>query len=111
MSQEIKNVLNNFAYDRVLTIMKNGGNVTPAVLDEWENELHGSMQEHDQKIGKGRIRELLVCYIIGEFDIVAFGLPLPRERMEVSEAAIKKMKKQRKNGFDNMKMVKVANGN
>ncbi len=34
-------------------------------------------------MGKARIRESLVQYILNEFDVVAFGLPLLRENKEV----------------------------
>lgn len=104
MSQEIKNALNSFAYETVKTMMKAGVPVTPEILDGWEAELHGTMKENGQKIGKARIRELLVCYIIDEFDIAAFGLEPPRPKKEISENCIKKMKAQRKKGFDKIKV-------
>lgn len=108
MSQEIKNALNSFAYETVKTMVENDQHITPELLDQWESSLHGTMKENGQKIGKARIRELLVCYILDEFDVVAFGLPLPRPNTEVSEKAIKKMNSQRKKGFVDLKIVKGA---
>ena len=107
MSQAIKNVLNSFAYPKVEAIMAEGKFITPDILDKWEVELHGTMKENDQKIGKARIRELVVAYIISEFDIDAFGIPTPKKK-EISDSAIRKMKNQRKKGFSDLKIVKAA---
>lgn len=107
MSQAIKNVLNSFVFPKVEAIMAAKHSVTPEILDEWENELHGVMKENDQKIGKVRIRELVVCYIIDEFDIDAFGIETPKKK-EISDTCIRKMKSQRKKGFAELKIVKAA---
>ena len=108
MSQAIKNVLNSFAYDKVVDIMKTGY-VTPEILDGWEQELHGTMKENDQKIGKARIRELVVQYILSEFDVVAFGVESKAFKAgEISDKVIRKMKNQRKKGFRDVKSVKAA---
>ncbi|WWS25195.1 hypothetical protein vBKpnAMK6_00241 [Klebsiella phage vB_Kpn_AM_K6] len=74
MSQAIKNVLNSFAYDKVSAMLEEGRCVTPSLLDQWEVELHGTMKEEGQKIGKARIRELVVAYLLSEFGIKAFGV-------------------------------------
>lgn len=109
MSQAIKNVLHSFAFDKVEEICKNGGVVTPEILDQWEKDLHGTMVENEQKIGKARIRELLVCYIISEFDIDAFGVQsVVKKAGEISDTCIRKMKNQRKKGFNDLKIVKAA---
>lgn len=107
MSQAIKNVLNSFAYPKVEALMAEGKIVTPRLLDQWESELHGTMKENDQKIGKARIRELVVAYIISEFDIDAFGIQT-KKKPEISESTIRKMKNQRKKGFRDVKSVKAA---
>lgn len=108
MSQAITNVLKAFAYDKVTAIMKTG-HVTPEHLDAWESELHGTMKENDQKIGKGRIRELVVAYILSEFDVAAFGVVSQAYKAgEISDTTIRKMKNQRKKGFAGMKFNKAA---
>lgn len=110
MSQAIKNVLNSFAYDKVVSIMKSGGCVTPEILDQWEQDLHGTMKENDQKIGKARIRELVVAYILSEFSTPAFGVgTYDPDKNQISEKTIRKMKNQRKKGFRDLKIVKAAN--
>lgn len=109
MSQAIKNVLNSFAYDKVVSIMKSGGYVTPEILDQWEKDLHGTMKENDQKIGKARIRELVVAYILSEFSTPAFGVGTYNpDAGVISEKTIKRMKSQRKKGFRDLKIVKAA---
>lgn len=110
MSQEIKNVLNSFVFPKVEAMKVDGEYtrfVTPKILDAWEVELHGVMKENDQKIGKARIRELVVGYILSEFDIDAFGLK-SKAKAEISESTIRKMKNQRKKGFVDLKIVKAA---
>lgn len=107
MTQAIKNVLNSFAFPKVEALMAEGKIVTPELLDQWENELHGKMKENDQKIGKPRIRELVVCYIISEFDIDAFGV-VSNKKPEISDTCIRKMKNQRKKGFIGLKSIKAA---
>ncbi|AHY25034.1 hypothetical protein AVV36_gp072 [Pectobacterium bacteriophage PM2] len=109
MSQEIKNVLNSFAYDKVVNIMKSGTYITPEILDTWESDLHGAMKENGQKIGKARIRELVVCYIISEFGLDAFGLYATKKKPEITDSYIRKMKNQRKKGFRDLKIIKAGN--
>lgn len=109
MTQAIKNALNTFAFDKVEAIMAAGNVVTPEILDAWENELHGQLKENDQKIGKARVRELIVCYILSEFDTPAFGVqPTAWKAGEISETTIRKMKNQRKKKFVDLKIVKAA---
>ncbi|WP_457825435.1 DUF7570 family protein, partial [Staphylococcus aureus] len=72
-----------------------------------EVELHGTMKENDQKIGKARIRELVVAYILSEFSLDAFGIPTTK-RKEISDSTIRRMKNQRKKGFVDLKIVKAA---
>lgn len=109
MTQAIKNALNSFAYDKVDAIMKSGSIVTPEVLDSWEKELHGDLKENDQKIGRARIRELLVAYILSEFNTDAFGVPsMAWTPGEISDTTIRKMKNQRKKKFADLKIVKAA---
>lgn len=109
MSQAIKNVLNSFAYDKVSPMLEEGRCVTPSLLDQWEVELHGTMKEEGQKIGKARIRELVVAYLLSEFGIKAFGVePITPGIGEISESTIRKMKNQRKKGFRDVKAVKAA---
>ena len=111
MSQAIKNVLNAFVFPKVESMKVNGEFkdviVTPKLLDKWEVELHGTMKENDQKIGKARIRELVVAYILSEFSLDAFGIPTTK-RKEISDSTIRKMKNQRKKGFVDLKIVKAA---
>lgn len=109
MSQAIKNVLNSFVFPKVEAMRENEFKdiVTPKLLDAWEIELHGTVKENDQKIGKARIRELVVAYIISEFDIDAFGIHTEK-RKEISDTTIRKMKNQRKKGFADLKIVKAA---
>lgn len=109
MTQAIKNALNTFAYDTVKSMVEEGKHITPELLDQWETDLHGTLKENGGKIGKPRIRELLVCYILSEFDVEAFGVKSAAWKAgEVSDNAIKKLNKQRKNGFNDLKIVKAA---
>lgn len=109
MSQAIKNVLNSFAFDKVESLMKVGKIVTPEILDSWERELHGDMKENGQKIGRARIRELLVGYILSEFSTPAFGVgEYNPEKGVISDKTIRRMKNQRKKGFCDLKIVKNA---
>ena len=109
MSQAIKNALNAFAYYKVSAMLEDSRHVTPALLDQWEVELHGTMKEEGQKIGKTRIRELVVAYLLSEFGIKAFGVePIVVGVGEISESTIRKMKNQRKKGFRDVKAVKAA---
>jgi hypothetical protein len=111
MSQAIKNVLNAFVFPKVEAMKVDGEFkdviVTPKLLDKWEVELHGTMKENDQKIGKARIRELVVAYILSEFSLDAFGIPTTK-RKEISDSTIRRMKNQRKKGFVDLKIVKAA---
>ena len=111
MSQAIKNVLNAFVFPKVEAMKVDGEFkdviVTPKLLDKWEVELHGTMKENDQKIGKARIRELVVAYILSEFNLDAFGIPTVK-RKEITDSTIRKMKNQRKKGFVDLKIVKAA---
>ncbi|QEG13104.1 hypothetical protein KAALPHA_67 [Klebsiella phage vB_KaeM_KaAlpha] len=111
MSQAIKNVLNAFVFPKVEAMKVDGEFkdviVTPKLLDKWEVELHGTMKENDQKIGKARIRELVVAYILSEFSLDAFGIPTTK-RKEISDTTIRRMKNQRKKGFVDLKIVKAA---
>lgn len=108
MSQAIKNVLNSFAYDKVEKMMEEGKHVTPRLLDKWEVELHGTMKENEQKIGKARIRELVVAYLLSEFGTEAFGVkPTTPGIGEISDTTIRKMKNQRRKGFRDVKAVKA----
>lgn len=110
MSQAIKNVLNAFVFPKVEAMKVDGEFkdviVTPKLLDKWEVELHGTMKENDQKIGKARIRELVVAYILSEFNLDAFGIPTTK-RKEISDSTIRKMKNQRKKGFVDLKIIKA----
>ncbi|QQG32224.1 hypothetical protein CkP1_0064 [Citrobacter phage CkP1] len=109
MSQAIKNVLNSFAFPKVESLMADGKIVTPRLLDKWEVELHGTMKENDQKIGKARIRELVVAYILSEFGVEAFGVESKAYKSgKISDSTIRKMKNQRKKGFNDLKIVKAA---
>ncbi|MGC8030331.1 DUF7570 family protein, partial [Salmonella enterica] len=58
-------------------------------------------------IGKARIRELVVAYILSEFSLDAFGIPTTK-RKEISDSTIRRMKNQRKKGFVDLKIVKAA---
>ena len=108
MSSSVKNVLNSFAYDKVNKIIENNKYVTSRMLDNWEVELHGVMKENDQKIGKKRIRELVVAYLLSEFGVKAFGVkPMVELNAEISDSYIRKMKNQRKKGFRDMKIMKI----
>ena len=111
MSQAIKNVLNAFVFPKVEAMKVDGEFkdviVTPKLLDKWEVELHGTMKVNDQKIGKARIRELVVAYILSEFSLDAFGIPTTK-RKEISDSTIRRMKNQRKKGFVDLKIVKAA---
>lgn len=112
MSQAIKNVLNSFVFPKVDVMaseMFKKDIVTPEILDAWEVELHGTMKENDQKIGKARIRELVVGYILSEFGTPAFGVgEYDPTRGEISDKMIRKMKSQRKKGFCDLKIVKAV---
>lgn len=112
MSQAIKNVLNSFVFPKVDVMAADlfkKDTVTPELLDAWEIELHGTMKENDQKIGKARIRELVVGYILSEFGTPAFGVgEYNPTKGEISDKTIRRMKNQRKKGFCDLKIVKNA---
>ncbi|QPI13779.1 hypothetical protein MYO4S_00023 [Serratia phage 4S] len=105
MSQAIKNLLNSFAYDRVSKMMEQDQIVTPEHLDVWVQEIHPDMKENGARIGKDRTRELLVCYILSEFDTDAFGVTNGPKK-EITDKAIRKYKKMRKQGFKDLKAPK-----
>lgn len=105
MSQAIKNVFNAFAFDRVVTLTEQGQIVTPEILDAWVNEVNGDVKENGAQIGKARTRELLVCYILSEFGVEAFGVVNPCPKKEISDKGIRKYKKMRKQGFTDLKVV------
>lgn len=50
-------------------------------------------------IGKKRVRELLVEYLLDEFGCIAFGTKPLVEKREISEKTIKKYQKARRRGF------------
>ncbi|BBC78113.1 Hypothetical protein KNT65_gp065 [Escherichia phage EcS1] len=109
MSQAIKNVLNSFAFAKVESLLAAEKYVTPEHLDVWEQSLHGTMKEDGQKIGKARIRELVVGYILSEFGTPAFGVGVyDPEKGVISDKTIRRMKNQRKKGFCDLKIVKNA---
>ncbi len=109
MSTKIKNVVNSFAFDKVVALLESGNIVTPQVLDAWEFRLYEIMQKHDQKIGRNSIREILVQYILSEFDVAAFGVESKAyQKHEISEKTIRRMKNQRKKKFVDLKIVKAA---
>ncbi|UPW37780.1 receptor-recognition protein assembly protein [Escherichia phage vB_EcoM_ESCO10] len=108
MSQAIKNVLNSFAFDKVNELMKTGF-VTPQILDQWVAELLPIMRSKDQKIGHNGIREILVQYILDEFDVAAFGVESKAWHPgEITDKTIRRMKNQRKKKFVDLKIVKAA---
>lgn len=104
MSQAIKNVLNSFAYDRVVVLMDNDQIVTPEILDLWVQQIHPQMKEQGARIGRDTTRELLVQYILSEFDTDAFGVSNGPKK-EISDKAIRKYKKMRKQGFKDLKVA------
>lgn len=107
MSQSIRNVLKSYAYNKVSDLVQKEKYVTPRILDEWERELHSQFKENDEKIGRARVRELTVDYILSEFGVIAFGVkPTIDYDPTVSEKTIKKMKSQRKKNFVDLKLVK-----
>lgn len=109
MSQAIKNALNSFIFTKVSDIIEKGNIVTPAILDQWEKDFHMEMKKNDQKIGRNTIRELIVQYILSEFDVQAFGVePKGYQKHEISETTIRRMKNQRKKKFVDLKIVKAA---
>lgn len=109
MSTEIKNVLASFAFDKVTAILEKGDIVTPTILDAWESRLLEIMRDHGQKIGRNGIREILVQYILTEFDVEAFGVVSSAWHAgEISDSTIRKMKNQRKKKFVDLKIVKAA---
>lgn len=109
MTQAIKNAINAFSYEKVEALKEAEEIVTTEMLDNWEVELHDIMKKADQKIGKSRIRELMVCYILNEFGVEIFGTKSSTWKAgEISETSIRKMKNQRKKGFNDLKIVKAA---
>ena len=50
MTIQIKNAINSYAYDKVVSLLEKGDIVTPQILDKWEKELHQTMKQNDQKI-------------------------------------------------------------
>lgn len=105
MTQQVKNAMYSFAFDKVTELMEKGEIITPELITSWVDELQPTFKENGGNIGKARVRELLVCYIISEFDITAFGVPQNiKGPTQVSEKGIKKYKKLQKNGFTDLKL-------
>lgn len=102
MTQAIKNVLNSFAYGKVLELQAQNVNIEPSHLDLWVNEIHHDVKEEGASIGKNRVRELMVQYILSEFDTDVFGVLSPQKH-EISDKGIRKYKKARKQGFKDIK--------
>lgn len=108
MTIQIKNVINSYAYDKVVSLLEKGDIVTPQILDKWEKELHQTMKQNDQKIGRNTVRELFVQYILSEFDVKAFGVESKAyQKHEISDKTIRRMKNQRKKKFADLKITKV----
>ena len=108
MTIQIKNAINSYAYYKVVSLLEKGDILTPQILDKWEKELHQTMKHNDQKIGRNTIRELLVQYILSEFDVKAFGVESTAyQKHEMSDKTIRRMKNQRKKKFADLKITKV----
>lgn len=108
MTIQIKNAINSYAYDKVVSLLEKGDIVTPQILDKWEKELHQTMKQNDQKIGRNTVRELLVQYILSEFDVKSFGVESKAyQKHEISDKTIRRMKNQRKKKFADLKIAKV----
>lgn len=102
MTQAIKNVLNSFAYGKVIELQAQETVINPIHLDLWVDEIHHQVKEEGASIGKARVRELMVQYILSEFDTDVFGVKSPVKHV-ISDKGIRKYKKARKQGFKDIK--------
>ncbi|QFR56021.1 hypothetical protein CPT_Muldoon_065 [Serratia phage Muldoon] len=106
MTQAIKNVLNSFAYGKVVELQAQDKVIEPHHLDAWVDEILPQIKSGGSNIGKNTTRELMVQYILSEFDVGAFGVgPMNPDKKEISDKAIRKYKKMRKQGFKDIKVA------
>lgn len=73
--------------------------ITDADLDLMQVEGQTYLKNNGVNIGKARVRELLVEYILSEFGISAFGVKEIAPKREISDKMIKKCQKARRKGF------------
>ncbi|AHY25318.1 hypothetical protein PS2_71 [Serratia phage PS2] len=104
MTQAIKNVLNSFAYGKVIELQAQEKSVEPHHLDAWVEEILPQIKSGGSNIGKNTTRELMVQYILSEFNTDAFGVK-SKEIKEISDKGIRKYKKMRKQGFKDIKVA------
>lgn len=74
-------------------------NITDTDLDLMQVEGQTYLKSNGVNIGKARVRELLVEYILSEFGISAFGVKEIAPKREISDKMIKKCQKARRKGF------------
>lgn len=73
--------------------------ITDADLDLMQVEGQTYLKNNGVNIGKARVRELLVEYILSEFGVKAFGVEEIAPKREISDKMIKKCQKARRKGF------------
>lgn len=73
--------------------------VSDEELETLQNECQEFLKALNVNIGKNRVRELIVEYILEEFGTDAFGVsPIYRQK-KISDKAVKKYQKARRRGF------------
>lgn len=74
-------------------------NITESDLDDMEVEGQKFLKENGVNIGKRRVRELVVQYILNEFGVSAFDVVEIAPKREISDKMIKKCQRARRKGF------------
>lgn len=96
MSLEIRNIIKPATYEAVESL----DIVTKEKLDELEEQFYVFMQAHGFNIGRRGIREIMVETISDNFGLEKMGTKPLSVKKEISDKAIRKYKKARKNGFE-----------
>lgn len=93
----VLNTIRHIAYSRFGRMEE--VKVTDKDLDELVVLAQAFLNENGVNIGKRRVRELMVEYILDEFGVIAFGTKPVVEKKEITDKAIKKYQKARRRGF------------
>ncbi|QPB12293.1 hypothetical protein [Providencia phage PSTCR6] len=100
MSLEIRNIIKPATYKAVESL----DIVTKEKLDELEDQFYAFMQAHNFKIGRRGIREIMVETISDNFGLEKMGITPLSAKKEISDKTIRKYKKERKNGFQGIRV-------
>lgn len=93
----VRNTIRHMTYSRFGRMEE--VKITDTDLDNLVVEAQGFLKSQGVNIGKNRVRELIVEYILDEFGSTALGTKPLVEKKEITEKAIKKYQKARRRGF------------